>query len=202
MAQEFPDILQKSLDEGRLQLYNVMCEPGYSKADAKGYLLGDWNNYSQEFFEWLEGQNYVPFWEDEWTTCSECGGLVRIQADCWFWRPFYVTREGELLCGKCLMDDLPAYLLSLEGSAAQALKINQKLDLTNYGYVKVNESPFDAGLHSGWNADPAAMSQKLKDAGITRFLWHVSDVEQFGVHFDLYIHKDIQSALKLVRNLL
>lgn len=202
LDQDNQQTLTKALEDGSLQLCPIMCEPGYTKEGAKGYILGNWNNLPTGFFEWLEGQDYIPLWEDEWTTCSECGGLVRTQADCWFWKPFFITREGELLCGKCLAGILPSYLESLEGKPAQALHINMKLDPTEYGYVKVNNESFVAGLHPGWNVSPATMSQKLKDAGVTRFLWCISDVEQFGAYFDLYIHKGIQDKLDLVRSLL
>lgn len=96
--------LQKALDGGSLSLYAIMCEPGSVKEGAKGYILGNWNNHATEFCGWLESLDYVILWEDEWASCAECGGLVRTQPDCYFWKPFYILHEGDLLCGKCKLE--------------------------------------------------------------------------------------------------
>ena len=196
--------LTKALEDGSLQLYSTMCEPGHAKEGAKGYILGNWNNYLAEFCEWLEGQDYVILWEDEWAFCSRCGGLVRTQPDCWDWEPFYVIHKGELLCGKCLMNDLPTYLESLESSdlgPTKAFRVRMKLDFAAHGYIKVNEGAI-TGPHPILLTDAVALSQKLKDAGIHRFLWCIPSSERAEMHLDLYIHKDIQDKLDLVRSLL
>lgn len=41
-------------------------------------------------------------WSDEWTTCGECGRLVRTQADSMSWVPYHVYHDGEITCHACV----------------------------------------------------------------------------------------------------
>lgn len=55
----------------------------------------------------LEGLGIPLEWEDEWTTCEDCGRLVRTSPDSYAWQPSYVMDEGELLCLACHAEARP-----------------------------------------------------------------------------------------------
>lgn len=192
---------------GGIDRYTVMCEPGYAKADVKGYLVANWNYVDKELADWLEesGDYDSGHWSDEWSSCSECGGLIRTQADSYSWKRYYM--EGPdfgFICGDCLKKDIPAYLAEFEGKSKKGITLD--VDPTQHGYLRVNRegygTDFESGWHPGQNADPDEMSKTLKLNGIHRFIWMITGVGQFDVHFALYIHEEIKDELPKVRELL
>ena len=195
---------------GGISLYRTMCEPGYHCSTAlanpeafKGYLVANWNHVDKALGDWLEEESDYEsgFWSDEWMDCSECGGLVRCQADSYSWKRYYdEAPEIGIICGDCLKKDIPGYLERLEGQSGKAMTLD--LDPTKHSYVKVNDDSYENGWHPGQNDDPKAMSKLLRLNGIHRFLWNISGVGQFDVHFDLYVHETIKDELPRVRQLL
>jgi len=88
------------------QLVDGCCEPGY---DDKPVVLGNWNsetrwdgekritvnNVMPRIAKLLEKLGYEVEWEDEWTTCEDCGKATRSQPDSYSWQPSYAI-IGEL----------------------------------------------------------------------------------------------------------
>jgi len=70
-------------------------------------------------------------WCDEWSTCGECGGLVRTECDGFSWRPGYVYTDGEITCLGCL--DVESYLASLRGQVEDT--IPDGIAPEDHGYV-------------------------------------------------------------------
>lgn len=204
----FEAALELGADQrGGIDRYLTMCEPGYAKADVKGYLVANWNHVDKELGDWLEesGDYDSGHWSDEWTGCCECGGLVRTQADSYSWKAYYQNDpDCGIVCGDCLKKDIPAYLESLEGKSNNGAVLD--VDPAQHGYVKVNapgrHQSFESGWHPGQNADPTEMSKTMKLNGVTRFLWFIDSVGQFDIHFSLYIHEEIKDELEKVRELL
>lgn len=190
---------QVLLEGGGIQESSTMCEPGYDKT-KKGYLLANWNHIDQPLQDWLEAQDYSLEWSDEWTTCDDCGGLMRTTHNSYGWKMYGRINEDGATCGDCLKKDLPAYLEELEGKSRAALMLD--VDPTQHGYILVNHSErdrFQNGWHPGQTDDPTAMSKALRLAGIKRFLWRVPSVGQFDVDFLLYLHEDEKDTLKDAR---
>ena len=194
---------------GGISLYPTMCEPGYQSRKAvadpevfKGYLTANWNHIDRELGDWLEESDAYEsgFWSDEWIDCIECGGLIRSSGDSYSWRMYGQTGEDGVVCGDCLKKDIPTYLERLEGRADVGITI--PLDPAQHGYVKVNAAAYENGWHPGQDDDPKAMSKTLRLNGVHRFLWDISAVGQFDVHFDLYLHESIQDKLVDVRTVL
>lgn len=200
---KFQAKLDAELERGGIQDYCLTCEPGYVK-DAKR-LLANWNHFDQEFQSWLEGQGYELEWSDEWTPCSECGGLIRMSPDSYGWRRYsMINDDGHETCGDCIKRDPKPYLETLEGRSKKALTLD--IDPAKHGYVLVNHTDkhgradrFQNGLHPGQTDDPGAMSLALRKAGITRFLWWIPSVGQFDVDFVLYLHEDEKDKLPVAR---
>ena len=93
-------------------------EPGYDDPSCGLVATGDWNSVDV-YDNRLQGRQVVSDlpcrvqalfermgipceWNDEWSTCDECGELVRTQPDGWNWTPSYkVVDDCEFLCSKC-----------------------------------------------------------------------------------------------------
>ncbi len=82
-----------------LQYAASYAEPGYDDP-AKGILFSDWNYFPRDLTDILETYGYAIEWEDEWSTCYECGKAVRTSPNCHNWTPSYVI-EDEIICKDC-----------------------------------------------------------------------------------------------------
>lgn len=101
-----------------VQVYSEgYAEPGY---DGDVVALGNWNacsRYNREtqrsedidgmparLGEALEKLGVAIEWSDEWTTCDECGKLVRTSPDSYSWTPSYKIDDDscETLCHECI----------------------------------------------------------------------------------------------------
>ena len=198
---EFDALVDLGTGEGGIDLYNLICEPGYDKT-KKGWCIANWNHISDELCRWLESEGYDVEWSDEWTTCSDCGGLIRTQPSGYGWKRYSVITDGEEVCGDCLKKDPIAYFEGLEGKSKTAALLD--LDPEAFGYVMVNlpNKEFQNGWHPHQTDNPEAMSKKLRLNGVSRFLWHIPSVGQFDVTFNLYIHESIKDQLGDIRLLL
>lgn len=95
------------------------AEPGYDSPEL-GVWFGDWNDIKERCPEWpkklewhtvsnypsrlaklLERVGCSIEWSDEWSSCTDCGNVVRTSPDCMSWRPSYHLGDGELLCDEC-----------------------------------------------------------------------------------------------------
>ena len=98
-----------------VEFHYEYAEPGYD--DGSLITTGNWNKITKYengenktlddtpelLGNLLEQLGFSLEWSDEWTTCSDCGALVRTEPDSYSWRPSYVMGEGEgeILCLKC-----------------------------------------------------------------------------------------------------
>jgi len=158
------------------------AEPGYTDTPA-GILFANWNQVSRRVQDILERAGYSLEWEDEWTTCSDCGNAVRITADSYNWQASYWNPEdsGELFCQSCI--DPESYLESLHNNTRQCATIHG-IDPKDHGYVKLQ-----GDLEAGWsgNDDPKAVYKQLRKSGEKRPLIFVLDyAAQFDIGFSVW----------------
>lgn len=186
-----------------VQWHSGYAEPGYTDPESGVIMTGNWNNVTRynattnthdtkdstpsRVHDLLEKAGAELEWGDEWEDCSECGKLVRTQADSHGWRPSYWNDDnGETVCHECIKKDPDYYLTSLEGNHRRATTIG--LDLKAHGYSHVSQQR-EAGLHPGQNGDPKLIANVLRTMGITRFIFSLDSVGQFDVSFSVWIHK-------------
>lgn len=157
------------------------AEPGYSNPE-KAILFNNWNYFSADVTDLLEKYGYSIEWEDEWSTCEECGKAVRTSPDSYGWQPsYFIMNDCELFCKDCVpMDE---YLESLEDKPTRAL--NDHVNPADYGYVKL-EGDFENGFHPGQNANPREIYKRLHDAGHKRLLFNIDSVGQFDMYFSIW----------------
>lgn len=181
-----------------IQFYNGYSEPGYS---GELIAVGNWNNITNynadmrqhecvddtlgRLSELLEKIGFSLEWSDEWSSCEECGNLVRTSPDSYSWLPYYtIVDDCSLVCKDCI--DCEEYLNSLEGCSEKANVL--EIDPSDYGYVQI--SKFENGFHPGQNDDPKKIANKLEENGVSRYLFSVDDKGQFDIHFSVYVHSD------------
>lgn len=196
--------IQKALESSAIEFYaNEFAEPGYD-TKARGILFANWNDkrhYDNNTRTWVtdddtmsrlsdlaEKAGYTVEWSDQWTTCNDCGKAVRTEADSYGWKRSYAEIEGDILCHLCVKEDPSAYLESLEGDARRGDTMD--LPLEDHGYHKVNTESYQHGWHPGQNDSPEVVAKSLTERGISRFLFRIDDVEQFTLHFSVYVHED------------
>ena len=171
-------------------------EPGYTTEKAC-VVLGDYNPTSFEnpgdfgrVCDLLEKIAELE-WEDEWTTCSDCGKLVRTSRDCYQWTPHYaILNDCELVCLDCL--DEGDYLAEIANDATKACM--PSIDPTIYGW-ELEEDHFENGLHKGMNDKPENIAKKIpsdKD-----FVFKLDETSQFYITFSVYTATKKQNSSKL-----
>jgi hypothetical protein len=164
------------------------AEPGYTDP-AKGILTANWNYFPSDVTDILERAGYAIEWSDEWSTCENCGKLVRTSADNYSWQPSYVIlNDCEMFCVDCLSSDAAAYLESLEDNPRTALNI-ASINPADYGYVML-EDRFESGWHPGQTDNPKQIYARLSDAGHSRILFRIDEVSQFYTVFSVWKHQD------------
>lgn len=197
-------------DAGRYRIEDVginlagYAEPGYDDPASGAVCTGDWNTIS----EWDKEQNKfvdkdtAPAdlsnalaelgveleWCDEWTTCQDCGKLIRTQPNSYGWQKSYAeTDEGEI-CHHCLQKDPTGFLRELEGQDTKCNTI-ETIKPADHGYVLL-EDKYDNGFYPGADADPKKIGKALRAQGIERYLFQLDEVSQFNVRFSVFVHKD------------
>ena len=171
------------------------AEPGYTDPD-KCIVFGNWNP-ACGFSVPKEQQRRDPVaklarilekcgceleWEDEWTTCQECGKAVRTSPDSYGWTSYYrVLNECELICLDCL--DWADYLEGIEDNARQACP--PEIKPADYGYIKVEET-FETGFHPGQTDDPAKVLKQLHEQGKSGVVFRLASKGQFDLTWEAY----------------
>jgi hypothetical protein len=193
-----------------IQLYVGYAEPGYSSKSGI-IALGNWNaidyydsakkeriktsNLPCRLSEIFEKMGIEIEWSDEWSSCSDCGRLVRTQGDSYSWQPSFAEHDGELQCSECIAEDPEEHLRSLEGQYRTCNTIDT-IDPADHGYVKVNEDSYEAGWHPGQDANPKQISAAMEKKGIERYLFQLDENSQFYSRFSVYVHEDEADLLK------
>lgn len=197
-----------------ITLHEKFAEPDYTDPDSGIIALGDWNDvghYDEKVRKFITDDDIMPRlahvlekrfdvcidWNDQWTECGCCNGLVRTSADCYAWKQHFVELDGEIVCEECLIMDkqkIVSYLKSIEGNCQHAIPLDN-IDPEDHGYIKYSEQ-FENGLHGGQADSPDMIAQFLKSKGITRFLFTLDWVGQFEMEFSVWIHKEHKKLMK------
>ena len=125
--------------------------------------------------------------DDEYQICDSCFRWVYTQPTsyCDSGR-FAHLPGGELICRACAEKDPAQHLedyLEAEGEMAFIL------DPSTVGLVRVNEEPFQNGLHHGMADDPRAQRKLLELAGIRTVVFEV-EPSQFYVEWTTWVEPD------------
>lgn len=159
------------------------AEPGYQ--DPKhGILFANWNLFPRGLDTILEKAGYATEWEDEWSTCGDCGKAIRTSANGYDWQPSYVLmNECEIVCTDCI--DWPDYLQSIEDNPRVACMA--ECDPEDYGYRRLSDrNEYVTGFHPGQNDDPRKILKTLQEQGKTGIVFRLSETSQFYSRWEVY----------------
>jgi hypothetical protein len=180
-------------------------EPGYSDPETL-IVTANWNNdrgcIKQSFIDDSDDDSLVTIsnaleqlgcsieWEDEWTDCAYCGGLVRTKPDSYGWMQSFYMGEHEIICHECIKDDIDRqkdYIEDHIGNSRKCLTIN--IDLEQHGFVHIDQK-FEHGWHGGQDASPTKIATYLRSKGVTRFIFVLDSVGQFDMGFSVWIDEE------------
>ncbi len=209
MASKMGCQVQNYIEEIQLH-YNGYGESGYSDPSCGLIATGNWNEITEydkqtksrkvvsdlpkRIGDLFEKMGIECEWSDEWSTCGDCGKLIRTQADSYCWLPSYKYYDGEISCEECLKADPESYLSSLEDNPDDANTFSS-IDPVNYDYVKLDED-FESGWYPGQNDSPHKVAKELRDKGVSRFLFNIDSTGQFDTHWSCFVHADEIELLK------
>lgn len=172
------------------------AEPGYSNPKRGGIWFGNWNdggNYGDpsrdttmsRVAELLEKYGASIEWEDEWSTCSDCGKAIRTQPDSYGWLPSYFMGDGEIICIECVRADPETYTAQLEDQPTRAWTL--PIDPAEHGH-RLLEDGFESGWHPGQDDNPQEITDRLHAQGIGSGILFVVDRKgQFDLNFSVYV---------------
>lgn len=191
--------------------HSPYVEPGYS-SESGIVALANWNevdtydsllkirvpvsNLPERVGDLFEKMGVECEWSDEWTNCENCDRLVRTSGDSYSWQPsFYILNDCEVMCFQCIMEDPTDYLNELEGDPHKCVTFDD-LDLTKYGYHKLNQDSYETGWHPGQNDSPKTITKEMVARGINKFLFRLDENSQFYSRWSVYVHEDEAHLLK------
>lgn len=187
------------------------AEPGYSSSHPV-ILFSNWNKFDrydppsgkrlpvepdagiwQRAVKLLEQVAELE-WEDEWTTCSDCSGAIRTQADSYGWIRSYVELDCELICQDCTKQHADEVLETFVCESGKAIPRNLGISPSDHGFARL-DNVFEHGFHPGQDADPRKIAAALEARGVTRWLFTLDSVGQFDARFSVWADAEEFAAL-------
>lgn len=123
---------------------------------------------------------------DEYTTCSDCGGLIKTSPNSYSWTPdFAIVNDCELLCGECIKANPQGYLEDLINNPSKANTILDSEDLEREGFKKLEENEYESGWY-GKNDDPKKIFDNLSE-NYGEVIFEISSSGQFCTNFVCWV---------------
>ena len=185
-----------------IQWYCGCVEPDY---EDKPVVVGNWNSgteYNREtsqsrivndtmprLAKLFEKLGYSVEWEDEWTSCEDCGKAFRVSPNCYSWCMYGWILDGCCYCGDCIKRNPSDYLEYLSGNHRAADTMG--IDLTANGYHLEMENLESNFL--GHEDSPEKIAKGLRERGITDFIFAIDWKGRFATGFSLWIKKSESS---------
>lgn len=142
--------------------------------------------------------NVIEFgYDDEHTTCTGCGKIIRTSPTHYGWTPDYLITDGEIFCKDCITFDI------VEGqmlnNPSRCNTIYKEDDFISHGYTKYGrvlpyggfEYEYETGLHEGMNDDPKKVYDQLKD-DYKNIIFSITEQSQFYTKWCVYVKNDEQ----------
>ena len=170
-----------------IQIACEYSEPGYSMEGKKHILFGDWNQVPKRAIDTLEATCHLE-WDDEWTTCCDCGGAIRTSPDCYSWTQYYWLVDGcDIICGDCVQADVSEYMEYLVNNHTTIDVFN--IDWSTHGFKPYN-GRYGNGLHPGIDVDPEQiLADAIADNPEYEFIFTTRRFSQCYCTFNLVMRK-------------
>lgn len=139
----------------------------------------------EEVAEILTGDSDNWGFSDEYTTCGECGQLIKTSPDSYAWTPdFAIVNECELLCGDCIRTSPDSYLQDLINNATRANTVLNDEQLEEAGFKQITEE-YEAGWYGRFD-DPKQVLSTLEDK-FDEVIFSISAQGQFATNFVCWV---------------
>jgi hypothetical protein len=131
-------------------------------------------------------------YSDEYTTCTDCGKIIRTSPDSYSWQPDFYVGDGFIVCNVCFNDEedyQEAYIkdkINNPKSAINGLVTEKQLE--ELGFEKIGEEYEDGWYHV--NDDPEAIYNRLSER-FEEVVFLISNVEQFRINFVTFVRGEI-----------
>lgn len=131
-------------------------------------------------------------WYDEWTQCSDCYRAVRTVPDSYSWRPAFAWLSDEIICSRCLLENVNDSIESGEyvNNADKAITWTDGATLEREGWTQwAPDDPqqYENGWHPGQDDNPREILASIlaaDDEADVVFL--IDSTGQFDVRFSAY----------------
>lgn len=127
---------------------------------------------------------------DEYSTCSDCGAVIRTSPNSYHWQPDFYFGDGFIACNKCFNeteDYQEAYIQEKINDPKNAINgLISEGQLAELGFEKLNGDSYENGWHHGQTDDPQSIYDKLSDR-YEEIVFFIDGVGQFDVHFSVWV---------------
>lgn len=138
-------------------------------------------------------------WSDENEECSGCQHLIRTEPDSYGWTPQYVWNDDGILCRDCILLDPAEYVATMANDVDKAITFLSADELMALGWHEATPSGSGAnGWYPGQDDTPVKTLKRWKresdselpDGSTRDWVFMISDVGQFDIHWRLYARDD------------
>lgn len=180
--------LQETIDYLELKGISTMF---YPESEDGPILCADWNPIDHEEYSQLEEKLDIKLeWDDEWTSCYDCGKGIRISPTSYSWQPKFIQdNEGFEICADCFENDPEAYLEAYIDNPLMALHEWAIPIIKNLGYYEYPEERYETGFHPGQNDNPIQISNQLREKKIYDYVFVVTSTGQFDIDWTVFVRE-------------
>lgn len=130
----------------------------------------------------------IMVFSDEYTTCCDCGNIIRTEPDSYHWQPNFYIGDGFIVCNKCFNDSedyQEGYIENLINNPKNAINgLMTEEQVESLGFKKIGKEYEDGWYHV--NDDPEEILEKLSSK-FEEVLFFINNVEQFRINFITFV---------------
>ena len=189
----YPYYVSESFENWQIkEINNIICEnnlnSSFGNYRGKNFLLLQDTPEELEKFGIVVDDIGVEYgFSDEYTSCSNCGNIIRTSPDSYSWTQDYYVGDCEILCNTCLNDNIENIIVTYHDDYKRALTHDMISEnkLIELGYVKLNNEEYESGWYNH-NDDPEKIAKNLWKNKYYNSVFYISNDEQFRTNFDVY----------------
>lgn len=117
---------------------------------------------------------------DEYTTCGNCGEVIRTSPDSYSWVADYAVQDCEIHCNKCI--DRPQYLENLVNNFKNANTILEEQEILDAGFTRLDD--YEAGWYGRYD-NPEAVYNSFSDE-YREIVFSITSQGQFETDYCAY----------------
>jgi hypothetical protein len=132
-------------------------------------------------------------YSDEYTTCSDCGHIIRTSPTHYGWQPDFYVGDGFIVCNECFIENGYAedYIQEKINQPKNAINgLVTEVELQKMGFSKFNENSYESGYHYGQTDDPEKIYDELSDK-YEEIVFFIDRAGQFDIHFSVWVRGEI-----------